>query len=203
MYCGSRTKKKLQKFPGSFTKRPIPYSVTTNQFVGKSAFTHKGGLHAHAVRKNQETYEHIAPEAVGNERRILISELSGGASILAMAEKHSLSNDRKLMKIILQQVQDLENDGVPVRSGRRFFCSTCKKRQQESTRLSFNLEEFRVMVEKDKDGVLSSEAIVKIEIKNNIEFTVGEGDGPIHALDSALKKALKNYYPSLTEYTTC
>ena len=167
-------------------------------FVGKSAFTHKGGLHAHAVRKNQETYEHIAPETVGNERRILISELSGGASILARAEKHSLSNDRKLLKIILQQVQEMENDGYQFESAEGSFALLVKKASGEH-KTFFNLEEFRVMVEKDKSGVLSSEAIVKIEVENNIEFTVSEGDGPIHALDSALKKALKDYYPSLTD----
>ena len=171
----------------------------TNQpFVGKSAFTHKGGLHAHAVKKNHETYEHIAPETVGNERRILISELSGGASILARAEKHSLSNDRKLMQLILKQVQDMENDGYQFESAEGSFALLVKKAAGEH-KTFFNLEEFRVMVEKDNHGELSSEAIVKINVKNNIEFTVGEGDGPIHALDSALRKALKDYYPSLAD----
>ncbi|MGR3177211.1 MAG: citramalate synthase [Candidatus Anammoxibacter sp.] len=169
-------------------------------FVGKSAFTHKGGLHAHAIKKNKKTYEHIEPEIVGNERRILISELSGGASILAKVEKYSLSKDRKLMQSILKQVQDMENDGYQFESAEGSFVLLVKKAIGKH-KTFFDLIEFRVIVEKDKKGVLVSEAIVKIKIKKNncVEFTVGEGDGPVDALDSALRKALTNYYPSLAD----
>ncbi len=165
-------------------------------FVGKSAFTHKGGLHAHAVAKNKETYEHIEPEKVGNERRILISELSGGASILAKTEKYSLTQDKEVMRKILNQVQELENEGYQFESAEGSFVLLVKKAVGKH-KTFFELEEFRVMVEKNKDGVPISEAIVKVNVNGNTEFTVGEGDGPVHALDSALRKALENYYPSL------
>lgn len=167
-------------------------------FVGKSAFTHKGGLHAHAIKKNQVTYEHIDPEKVGNERRILISELSGSASILAKTEKYSMSNDRKLMQAILKQVQDLENNGYQFESAEGSFALLVKKAVGKY-KTFFDLEEFRVIVEKNRGGSPISEAIVKIKIDKNVEFTVGEGDGPVHALDSALRKALKDYYPSLAD----
>ena len=167
-------------------------------FVGKSAFTHKGGLHAHAILKNKDTYEHIDPEIVGNERRILVSELSGGASILAKIEKYSMSNDKNLMQNILKQVQDLENEGYQFESADGSFDLLVKKTIGRHKSF-FDLEEFRVIVEKNKTGLPISEAIVKLKIDNNIEFTVGEGDGPVHALDSALRKALGSYFPTLTD----
>ncbi len=167
-------------------------------FVGKSAFTHKGGLHAHAVNKNKETYEHIDPEKVGNERRILISELSGGASILAKTEKYSLSNDPELMRKILKQVQDMENEGYSFESAEGSFILLVKKAIGQHKKF-FDLEEFRVIVEKNRDSVPVSEAIVKIKVGEKTEFTVGEGDGPVHALDSALRKALTDYYPALAD----
>lgn len=167
-------------------------------FVGKSAFTHKGGLHVHAIKKNQETYEHIDPLKIGNERRILISELAGGASILAKTEKYGMSRDKKLMQTILELVQDMENEGYQFESAEGSFALLVKKAIGKYRRF-FDLEEFRVIVEKDKSDTLISEAIVKIKIGDNIEFTVGEGDGPVDALDAALRKALKDYYPSLVD----
>lgn len=167
-------------------------------FVGKSAFTHKGGLHAHAMQKNEQTYEHVSPEKVGNERRILISELSGGASVLAKTEKYSMSNDPGLTRTILKQVQDLENEGYLFESAEGSFILLVKKASGQH-KTFFELEEFRVLVEKTKDGTPVSEAIVKVKIGDKTEFTVGEGDGPVHALDSALRKALGGYYPSLAD----
>lgn len=162
-------------------------------FVGKSAFTHKGGLHAHAVEKNKKTYEHIDPEKVGNKRNILISELSGAASILAKTKKYRLSNNKDITRTILKQVQDLENEGYQFESAEGSFELLVKKALGEY-KTFFELEEFRVIIEKNKDEFPLSEAIIKIKVGNNIEFTVGEGDGPVHALDSALRKALENYY---------
>lgn len=167
-------------------------------FVGKSAFTHKGGLHAHAMAKNKQTYEHVDPERVGNERRILISELAGGASVLARVEKYGLAKDPELMRKILKQVQDLENVGYSFESAEGSFGLLVKKIMGKHKSF-FDLEEFRVIVEKVRSSGTVSEAIIKIKVDNKMEFTVGEGDGPVHALDSALRKALEGYYPSLAD----
>lgn len=167
-------------------------------FVGKSAFTHKGGLHAHAIRKNRQSYEHVDPEKLGNERRILISELSGSSSILAKAEKYSLSHDRGLMRTILKHVQDLEHEGYQFESAEGSFGLLVKKATGKY-RTFFDLEGFRVAIERHQNGRTITEATVKIKVGSVEELTASEGDGPVHALDFALRKALEKFYPSLAE----
>ncbi len=167
-------------------------------FVGSSAFAHKGGLHVNAIQKNKSTYEHIEPEAVGNERKILISELSGSSNILAKVEKYNIEHNPKLMRKILKKVQDLENQGYHFESAEGSFELLVKKITGKHKRF-FDLEDFRVIVERGKDGKLITRATVKIRVNGIDELTVSDGDGPVNALDGALRKALEKFYPSLRD----
>lgn len=173
-------------------------SCTNQPFVGSSAFAHKGGLHVNAIQKNSNTYEHIEPETVGNERRILISELSGSSNVLAKIEKYKIEHNPKLMKKILKKVQDLENQGYHFESAEGSFDLLVKKVIGKHKGF-FCLEDFRVIVERGKDGRSITRATVKIKVNDKDELTVCDGDGPVNALDGALRKALEKFYPSLKE----
>jgi 2-isopropylmalate synthase len=167
-------------------------------FVGMSAFAHKGGLHIDAMRKNKLTYEHIPPEAVGNERRILVSELSGRATLLEKAEKYNLSHNKALMREILNQIQSLEAEGYQFEAAEASFELLIKKALGKH-RPFFHLEGFRVIVERHEDGPPETLATIKVEVGGETEITASEGDGPVHALDNALRKALERFYPQLKE----
>ncbi|MGQ3683801.1 MAG: citramalate synthase [Candidatus Loosdrechtia sp.] len=165
-------------------------------FVGTSAFAHKGGLHVNAVQKNRCTYEHIPPESVGNERKILISELSGSSTILAKVEKFNLTHDTEFMRSILNEVQNLENEGYQFESAEASFELLVKKKAGQYKPF-FDLQGFRVIVEKREKGLPVTEATVKIKVDGIQELCASEGEGPVNALDSALRKALDRFYPSL------
>jgi len=175
------------------------YLPSTHQpFVGASAFAHKGGLHVNAIQKNKSTYEHIEPEAVGNERRILISELSGSSNVLAKIEKYKIEHDRKLMRKILKKVQDLENQGYHFESAEGSFDLLVKKAVGKYKGF-FNLEDYRVVTEMGKKGKSFTRATVKIKVRGVEALTASDGDGPVNALDGALRKALEKFYPSINE----
>jgi len=167
-------------------------------FVGASAFAHKGGMHAHAVARNTASYEHIDPARVGNQRRILVSELSGQASILAKTAKYGVSNDKAAMVNILNQVQDLEHEGYEFEAAEASFDLLVRKAvgryQPKFERLSY-----RVNVETDAAGRPVTEATVKIRVAGKTEHTVSEGDGPVNALDGALRKSLRPTFPRIDE----
>jgi 2-isopropylmalate synthase len=167
-------------------------------FVGISAFAHKGGMHAHAVAKRSASYEHIDPALVGNERRILVSELSGQSSILAKTTKYAIANDKAMMVTILNQVQDMENEGYEFEAAEASFDLLVKKvlgtYQSKFERLAY-----RVNVEADPRGQPITEATVKLRLGDQFQHTVSEGDGPVNALDGALRKALQTFYPRLAE----
>jgi 2-isopropylmalate synthase len=169
---------------------------TGQPFVGVSAFAHKGGMHTHAVARNTSSYEHIDPAAVGNERRILVSELSGQSTILAKTTKYALTHDRAVMTKILTRVQDLENEGYEFEAAEASFDLLVKKAvglyQPKFERLAY-----RVNVETDAAGQLTTEATVKVRVGAAVMHTVSEGDGPVNALDGALRKALLPIYPRL------
>ncbi|MCZ7624077.1 MULTISPECIES: citramalate synthase [Candidatus Kuenenia] len=171
----------------------------TNQpFVGSSAFAHKGGLHINAIQKNKVTYEHINPESVGNKRKILISELSGSATILSKTEKFNLTHDTALLRSILEEVQNLENEGYQLESAEASFELLVRKKTGKYKPF-FELEGFRVIVEKRENGLPITEATVKINVNNTQELTASEGSGPVNALDTALRKALERFYPVLKD----
>jgi 2-isopropylmalate synthase len=167
-------------------------------FVGASAFAHKGGMHAHAVNRVSCSYEHISPESVGNERRILVSELSGRSNILALTTKHNFQNDRALAETILAQVVKMENQGYQFEAAEASF-DLLVRRCAGTFRPHFERLNFHVTVEADGDGAVTTEATVKIRIGDIVRHEVAEGDGPVNALDAALRKALETVYPSLAK----
>lgn len=170
--------------------------VMNMPYVGESAFAHKAGLHVDAIRKNKRTYEHINPEIVGNERRFLISELSGKSNILAELEKSRIAEDKKLAGKVLNEVQKLENEGYQFEAANASFELLVKKIMSTYKRF-FELIKYNTTVEKRASGDMVTEATVKLKVGDKIEHVVGEGDGPVNALDGALRKSLENFYPSI------
>ncbi len=167
-------------------------------FVGASAFAHKGGMHTHAVARNTASYEHIDPAAVGNERRILVSELSGQATILAKTSRYAVAADRTAMGKILGRVQDLENEGYEFEAAEASF-DLLVRRVLGVYRPKFERLAYRVNIEMDAGGAPVTEATVKVRVGDAVQHTVSEGDGPVNALDGALRKALLGHYPRLAE----
>ncbi len=173
--------------------------VTNMPYVGESAFAHKGGLHVNGLRKNKRTYEHINPELIGNERRFLISELSGKSTVLAELEKAKIAEDKKLAKNILKRVQELENEGYQFETADASFNLLVKK-IMGTYKPFFELIKYHITVEKRATGDMVTEATVKLVRPDGItEHVVGEGDGPVNALDAALRKSLENFYPSIKD----
>jgi len=167
-------------------------------FVGASAFAHEGGMHTHAIVRNPVSYEHINPETVGNERRVLVSELSGQATILTKTTKYAIQNDKGLMAKILGQVQDLENEGYEFEAAEASFELLVQKVAGLYTP-KFERRAYRVNVEHTVQGQPVTEATVKVRVGEQLMHTVSEGDGPVNALDAALRKALLPVYPRLAE----
>jgi 2-isopropylmalate synthase len=174
--------------------------VGSQPFVGASSFAHKAGVHVNAIIKNPKSYEHIEPATVGNRRRLLVSELSGKSTILRKAEELDLKLQKKNPKAkkILELLQDLEHKGYQFESAEASF-ELLMKRAMRQFKSFFSLEGFRVIVEDDEEGNLISEATIKIEVEGKKEHTAALGDGPINALDNALRKALIEFYPSLNK----
>ena len=168
-------------------------------YVGASSFAHKGGVHINAVMKNPKTYEHIDPAVVGNHRRILVSELAGKTGILVRAKEleFDLNKEDPKTKKILQLIQKLEHHGYHFEAAEASF-ELLMKRAFKKYKRFFELEGFRVVIEKRSDKKITSEAIIKLKVKGIKEHTAADGDGPINALDNALRKALKDFYPTLS-----
>jgi 2-isopropylmalate synthase len=170
-------------------------------FVGSNAFAHKGGQHVNAVAKNTRTYEHVPPASVGNERRVLVSELSGKSSVLLKAVELGVGRDGKVedMKEVLGALKDLESKGYAYEAADGSFRILVQKVLKQH-RSFFDLDGFRVIVEKrGKDEKCISEATVKVKVGGQTEQTVAEGDGPVNALDKALRKALVRFYPAISK----
>jgi 2-isopropylmalate synthase len=168
-------------------------------YVGDSAFAHKGGMHVHAIQKDVTTYEHVPPEAVGNSRKVLVSEMSGASNIAAKAgRKFNLESDKATLRKVLEQVQDLENAGYQFEAAEASFELLVRK-QIGRFRRFFELDDYRVMVLKSGGGQAISEATVKLRVDGASEHHVAEGDGPVNALDAALRKALLGHYPAMAD----
>lgn len=167
-------------------------------FVGTSAFAHKGGMHVHAVVRNTATYEHIDPALVGNERRILISELSGRSNIAAKMSRLGLPLDESLLRRVLERVCELENQGYEFEAAEASFDLLVRK-LAGLYQPWFERLHYYVTVEADSAGRLVSEATVKLRVGGEVQHVVAEGDGPVNALDAALRKALEPYFPKLKE----
>jgi 2-isopropylmalate synthase len=180
-----------------FIYETVNMNFRSNQpFVGKSAFAHKGGMHVSGIARNTASYEHIDPEAVGNERRILVSELSGRANIAAMTSRHSIPNDPKLMNQILAKVVSMENAGYSFEAADASFDLLVRKCMNRF-RPHFERLYYHVNVETTSDGQIRTEATVKIRVGDAIRHEVAEGDGPVNALDAAMRKALNGSFPAL------
>ena len=164
-------------------------------FVGPSAFAHKGGMHVHAVAKAASSYEHIDPAAVGNERRVLVSELSGRSNIIALATKRNLQDNKELMNQVLKQVVDLENKGFQFEAAEGSFDLLIQRAAGTYTP-HFELVQYQTSVV-SRGGEPVTEATVKILVGDEKRHEVAEGDGPVNALDAALRKALNGHFPSL------
>jgi 2-isopropylmalate synthase len=169
-------------------------------FVGESAFAHKGGMHINAIMKNPHTYEHVDPTLIGNRRRILVSELGGKTGILLRAKslELDLTKEDPETRKILNLVQKLEHEGYHFEAAEASF-ELLMKRALRKYKKFFELEGFRVVIEKASDKKITSEAIIKLKVKGVKEHTAAEGDGPVNALDNALRKALKEFYPTLSK----
>ncbi len=167
-------------------------------FVGSSAFAHKGGMHVHGVRKIAASYEHIDPTQVGNERRILVSELSGKSNMAEKLGEYGLESDPALLARVLDRVQDLENEGYQFEAAEASFVLLVEKLAGRYCP-KFERLNYRVSVENGPDGTPVTEATVKVRIDDSVEHTVSEGDGPVNAIDGALRKALERHFPRLRE----
>ncbi|WP_372847216.1 citramalate synthase [Pontiella sp.] len=169
-------------------------------FVGESAFAHKAGMHVDGVRKVSHSFEHVPPESVGNDRRILISELSGASNVMEKLIEMGLDNiDRKSPEVreILQTMEKMEKGGYVYEAADASFKMLIKKVLKEHKSF-FELEGFRVIVEKrSKNAPCVTEATIKLNVNGERAFTVGEGDGPVDALNMALRNALHEFYPSI------
>ena len=156
-------------------------------FVGASAFAHKGGMHTHAIARNPATYEHIDPQSVGNGRRILLSELSGISTVLGKTSKLVKTADKALLTKLLNQVQELEHQGYEFEAAEASLDLLARKAlgvyAPRFRRLSF-----RVNVEADTEGQPVTAATAKICVNDQVMHTVSEGDGPVNALDGALRR---------------
>jgi 2-isopropylmalate synthase len=174
-------------------------------YVGSSAFAHKGGMHVHAVQKDASTYEHVSPESVGNTRKILVSELSGASNIAAKAgKKFDIESDKATQRRVLERVQELENAGYQFEAAEASF-ELLLRREIGRYKRFFELDHYRLVILKQKDSQPIAEATVKLHVNGHAIHTVAEGDGPVNALDGALRKALGPYYPEvdgvhLTDY---
>ncbi|MEW6053201.1 MAG: citramalate synthase [Nitrospirota bacterium] len=168
-------------------------------FVGDSAFAHKAGMHVSAVRKRPETYEHIRPNQVGNSQRVLISDLAGKSNILRKAEEFGihLNPDSPQLQDIVTTLKKLENEGFQFEGAEASFELLMKKALGLHKRF-FDLIGFRIIVEKRKEGEYPfSEATIMVKVGGHIEHTAATGNGPVNAIDHALRKALDKFYPAL------
>jgi len=190
--------REVSRFVSELANLPHPKYLP---YVGDSAFAHKGGIHVSAIRKNVATYEHIQPEQVGNHQRVLISDLSGESNILYKAAEFSIdieSKDPKIRKI-LDDLKRLENEGFQFEGAEASFEILIKKALGHHRKF-FDLMSFRVIVEKKEEETPSlSEATIMVRVRDQVEHTAAVGDGPVNALDHALRKALEKFYPELEE----
>ncbi|WP_438448613.1 citramalate synthase [Gorillibacterium sp. sgz5001074] len=169
-------------------------------FVGTAAFAHKGGIHVSAILKASSTYEHIEPELVGNKQRVLVSELAGQSNIYAKAQELNLdlNKETEKTKAVIERIKELEHQGFQFEGADASLELLLREAFGELDPI-FSLESFKILVEKSGDNPFATEAIVKVKVHGETIFTAAEGNGPVNALDSALRKALVKYYPDIVQ----
>jgi len=167
-------------------------------YVGKSAFAHKGGIHVAAMRRNETSYQHIDPAAVGNAMRVVVSELSGRGNVLSKAEEFGLDATSADAARVLEEIKELEAKGFSFEAADASVAMLMKRREPGYEPV-FELIDFLVNVEHRTGRGVFSEAMVKVRVDGEVLHTAAEGDGPVNALDAALRKALLPRYPALSE----
>jgi 2-isopropylmalate synthase len=172
--------------------------LNSRPFVGRSAFAHKGGIHVSAIMKESRAYEHMDPESIGNQRRVLMSDLAGKSNVEYKAREMGvdLGANGNDSKAIVAAIKQMEDEGYQFDVADGSFKIMLEKFTEQFKPL-FDLESFRVTIEKDKDLPCSAHATIKISVGDTHEITAAEGLGPVSALDNALRKALANFYPDL------
>jgi 2-isopropylmalate synthase len=166
--------------------------------VGSSAFTHKAGLHTSALARRSDAYEHEPPANVGNRTRMVVSELAGKASVLSKADELGLEIDEETAAEVVERVKELEHQGYHFEAADGSF-ELLVREMTGWTNPYFVLESFRVQSERRADETIVSEATVEIEAGGERRVSIGQGVGPVHALDMALRGALRDYYPGVNE----
>jgi 2-isopropylmalate synthase len=166
-------------------------------YVGANAFAHKGGMHVAGVAADPATFEHIDPAAVGNAREVLISELSGKGTVLQRAEATGVELDPSAAARVVERVKQLEHEGFHFEAADGSFDLLIRRETGDYTPL-FRLESWRVIAEKREDGRVQTEATIKIWIDGERHVRTAEGNGPVNALDSALRAAIVELYPHLS-----
>jgi len=167
-------------------------------YVGRNAFAHKGGMHISAVEKDPTTFEHVVPSLVGNEPHVLVSELSGRATIAQRAKDlgYSLPEGEDLAERVLERVKERENEGYHYEAADASFELLLRAELGVQVEL-FHLENFRIIVEKREDGEMTCEATVKVHVDNARFLETAEGNGPVNALDKALRMAIRRKFPEV------
>ena len=165
-------------------------------YVGATAFAHKGGIHVSAILRNVDSYQHVDPALVGNEKRVLVSELSGRGNLVYKAREFGLEPDHEAVESVLRQIKDLESRGFRF-EGAEASVELLLRRAEAGYQPPFDLVDFMVVVEHRQGRGVFAEATVKVRIGDQIVHTAAEGNGPVNALDNALRKALLPHYPQL------
>jgi len=169
-------------------------------YVGQSAFAHKGGIHVAAMRRNPQSYQHIDPALVGNAPRFLVSELSGKGSLLSKAEEAGIAYEEiENLPRILEEIKRLEHEGFTF-DGADASVELLLRRSQEGYIPPFEMLDFMVVVERREGRGIFAEATVKLRVGDRVFHTAAEGNGPVNALDAALRKALLPTYPRLERF---
>ncbi|MFB5266392.1 citramalate synthase [Paenibacillus enshidis] len=176
-------------------------NMPVNQpYVGNAAFAHKGGIHVSAIMRDSRTYEHIAPEEVGNKQRVLVSELAGQSNVLSKAQDIGIHLDPSSAEArsVIDKIKDLEHQGYQFEGADASLELLIREANGEMKEL-FTFESFKVLVEKSAGRSVVSEAFVKLNVAGSSVYTAAEGNGPVNALDNALRKALAQYFPALRD----
>ncbi len=169
-------------------------------YVGKSAFAHKGGMHIDGVYKDSRSFEHISPETVGNERLFLTSEVSGRGAVLSQIQKYAghLTKDSPETADIIAKIKEMEHEGYQFEGAEATFELVILK-QLGRYKPFFELVNFKIIGEMPYINGQSASALIKVIVDGKLEITAAEGDGPVNALDKALRKALEVFYPVLSK----
>ncbi len=167
-------------------------------YVGRSAFAHKGGIHVAAQRRNATSYQHIVPDRVGNQTRVVVSELAGRGNVLSKAEEFHLDGVASAANVV-QRIKELEARGFHFESADASV-ELMLRREEKGYHPPFELLDFMVVVESRTGRGLFAEATVKLRVNDHTVHTVSEGNGPVNALDNALRKGLREFYPGIDNF---